>query len=66
MFNADLYKVTMANIVSQQPDFHILLGDDFSIDPLLDKGQGTQSNIEKIYKPTVNGYLFLVHRFQYF
>jgi len=50
MFNADLYKVTMANIVSQQPDFHILLGDDFSIDPLLDKGQGTQSNIEKIYK----------------
>jgi len=50
MFNADLYKVTMANIVSQQPDFHILLGDDFSIDPLLSKGQGTQENIEKIYK----------------
>lgn len=50
MFNAELYQVTMANIVSQQPDFHILLGDDFSIDPLLDKGQGTQANIEKIYK----------------
>jgi hypothetical protein len=50
MFNAELYQVTMANIVSQQPDFHILLGDDFSIDPLLDKGQGTQANIEKIYR----------------
>ena len=50
MFNAELYQVTMANIASQQPDFHILLGDDFSIDPILAKGQGTQENIEKIYK----------------
>jgi hypothetical protein len=49
MFNADLYAVTLGNIAAQQPDFHILLGDDFSIDPLLDKGQGTQENIEKIY-----------------
>jgi hypothetical protein len=50
MFNADLYKVTMANIAAQQPDFHILLGDDFSIDPLIDKGQANQANVEKIYK----------------
>jgi hypothetical protein len=49
MFNADLYSVTMANILSQQPDFHILLGDDFSIDPLIDKGQANQANVEKIY-----------------
>lgn len=49
MFNADLYAVTMANILSQQPDFHILLGDDFSIDPLIDKGQANQANVEKIY-----------------
>ena len=39
----------MANILSQQPDFHILLGDDFSIDPLIDKGQANQANVEKIY-----------------
>lgn len=50
MFNSDLYKVTMANIALQQPDFHILMGDDFSIDPLISKGQANQSNVEKIYK----------------
>lgn len=49
MFNAELYEITMANVLSQQPDFHILLGDDFSIDPLIDKGQANQSNVEKIY-----------------
>lgn len=49
MFNAELYAVTMSNIFSQQPDFHILLGDDFSIDPLIDKGQANQTNVEKIY-----------------
>lgn len=50
MFNADLYNVTMENIAKQQPDFHILLGDDFSIDPLIDKGQANQTNVEKIYQ----------------
>ena len=50
MFNAELYSVTMANVLAQQPDFHILLGDDFSIDPLIDKGQANQANVEKIYR----------------
>ena len=50
MFNSDLYYVTMANIASQQPDFHILLGDDFSIDPIISKGQADQENVEKIYR----------------
>ena len=49
MFNAELYAVTLANIASQQPDFHILMGDDFSIDPLISKGQANQANVEKIY-----------------
>lgn len=49
MFNSDLYYVTMANIAAQQPDFHILLGDDFSIDPLIDRGAANQANVEKIY-----------------
>lgn len=49
MFNADLYKVCMKNIATQHPDFHILLGDDFSIDPLIGKNQATKANIEKIY-----------------
>jgi len=50
MFNSELYYVTMANIASQQPDFHILLGDDFSIDPLIDKGAANQANVEQIYR----------------
>jgi hypothetical protein len=50
MFRSDLYYVTMANIAAQLPDFHILMGDDFSIDPLIGKGQATQQNVEKIYK----------------
>ena len=49
MFNAELYGVTLANIASQQPDFHIMVGDDFSIDPLISKGQANQENVEKIY-----------------
>ncbi len=49
MFNAELYGVTLSNVLSQQPDFHILMGDDFSIDPLISKGQATQANVEKIY-----------------
>jgi phosphodiesterase/alkaline phosphatase D-like protein len=49
MFNVDLYSVTLANIASQQPDFHIMMGDDFSIDPIISKGQADQAGIEKIY-----------------
>ncbi len=50
MFNSELYTVTMNNISSQKPDFHILLGDDFSIDPLIGKGQATKENIETVYR----------------
>jgi len=50
MFNSELYYATMANVVGQQPDFHILMGDDFSIDPLISKGQANQANVEKIYR----------------
>ena len=49
MFNAELYGVTLSNIAKQQPDFHIMMGDDFSIDPLIGKGQANKSNVEKIY-----------------
>lgn len=49
MFNEDLYKVTLANILSHDPDFHIMMGDDFSIDPLIAKGQANRANVEKVY-----------------
>ena len=50
MFNAELYGVTLGNIAKQQPDFHIMMGDDFSIDPLIGKGQADKANVEKIYR----------------
>ena len=50
MFNSELYYVTMGNVAAQNNDFHIMLGDDFSIDPLIGKGQATKENVEKIYR----------------
>lgn len=54
MFNSDLYYVTMGNVAKQGNDFHIMMGDDFSIDPLIGKGQATQDNVEKIYRTQRN------------
>ena len=50
MFNSELYYVAMGNVAAQGNDFHILMGDDFSIDPLIGKGQATKENVEKIYR----------------
>ena len=49
MFNSELYEQTLANIASQNPDFHFLIGDDFSIDPLIQRGSANRENVEKIY-----------------
>ena len=54
MFNAELYTQTLSNISKQKPDFMVMLGDDFSIDPLIDKGQATKENVEKIYSTQRN------------
>ena len=34
MFNPDLYVQTLKAVAAEQPDFHVLLGDDFSVDTL--------------------------------
>ena len=49
MFGEELYAITLANILSQKPDFHIMLGDDFSIDPLISKGQANEANVNSVY-----------------
>jgi hypothetical protein len=59
MFNAELYGVTLSNIAIQKPDFHVLIGDDFSIDPLIDKGQANQSNVESVYRTHRNWLSFV-------
>jgi hypothetical protein len=49
MFNSALYDQTMSNVVKDQPDFYITLGDDFSIDPLIEKNQLSQATVDGIY-----------------
>jgi hypothetical protein len=50
MFNADLYAVNMRNAAARQPDFYIALGDDFSIERLLESNTLTQENVDQVYR----------------
>lgn len=50
MFNADLYKLNMRNVASTRPDFYFAMGDDFSIERLLEKNTLTQENVDAIYE----------------
>ena len=54
MFNAELYARTLGNISQQKPDFMVMLGDDFSIDPLIEKNLANQMNVEKVYSTQRN------------
>ncbi len=49
MFSSDLYRQTMQNVATDRPDFYISLGDDFSIDPLIDRGHLTAQSVDAIY-----------------
>jgi hypothetical protein len=49
MFNSALYDQTMANVAEDQPDFYITLGDDFSIDNLIEKDQLSQASVDAVY-----------------
>jgi hypothetical protein len=49
MFNAGLYALNMENVAAGRPDFYIGLGDDFSIESLVDKDQLTQANVDNVY-----------------
>jgi hypothetical protein len=49
MFNSALYEQTMENVAEDQPDFYITLGDDFSIDPLIEKDQLNQEAVDRVY-----------------
>lgn len=50
MFNADLYTRNMQNVATRRPDFYLALGDDFSIEGLLDRNQLTQANVDALYR----------------
>ncbi len=49
MFSSDLYLITMQNAVNLMPDNYFTLGDDFSIENLIDKKQQTQTAVDDIY-----------------
>ena len=49
MFNSALYDQTMDNVAEDHPDFYITLGDDFSIDNLIEKDQLSQASVDLVY-----------------
>jgi len=49
MFNPDLYALNMRNVAARQPDFYFGLGDDFSIERLLERNLLTQGNVNQVY-----------------
>jgi len=50
MFSADLYAVNMRNAAARQPDFYVALGDDFSIEKLLEQSSLTQEAVDQVYR----------------
>jgi len=49
MFHPDLYALNMLNAAARQPDFYIGLGDDFSIERLIEKGTLNQEAVDDVY-----------------
>lgn len=49
MFNSELYKRTLNAVTKANPDFYFMMGDDFSIDPLIDRDNATKANVEAVY-----------------
>jgi hypothetical protein len=49
MYDPDLYRLTLSNVRKDQPDFYLMMGDDFSVDPLISRGQLSQQNVDQLY-----------------
>jgi len=49
MFSPDLYVQTMRNVEKNQPDFYLTMGDDFSLDRLVNRGTLEQSSVDRVY-----------------
>jgi hypothetical protein len=49
MFDPELYAQTMRLIAAEHPDFHVTIGDDFSLDPIINAGTVNQAAIDAIY-----------------
>jgi hypothetical protein len=49
MYDPRLYRLTLANVRKDQPDFYVMMGDDFSVDPLINRGQLSQPSVDQLY-----------------
>jgi hypothetical protein len=49
LFSRDLYRQTLQNVAGDRLDFYITLGDDFSIDPLIDRDQVNAQSVNAVY-----------------
>jgi hypothetical protein len=49
MYDPALYVRALTNVAADQPDFHFLMGDDFSIERLIERGDRTQAAVDEIY-----------------
>lgn len=50
MYDPDLYRQTMRNLAADKPDFHLMMGDDFSLDRLVSAGTQSQAAVDEIYR----------------
>ena len=49
MYDAALYRANLANVAAAHPDFYVLLGDDFSIEPLIRTGRASADTVQAVY-----------------
>jgi len=49
MYHPDLYALTMRNVEQSRPDFYLTMGDDFSLDHLINRNMLTQDAVDRIY-----------------
>ncbi len=54
MFNAGLYRETLGQVAAGNPDFYIALGDDFSVDRLIERNQVNETSVARIYEDQRN------------
>lgn len=59
MYDPDLYIQTMNNVAKDAPDFYFMMGDDFSIERLIERGDKSQNAVNAIYAHQ-RGFLGLV------
>ncbi len=59
MFDPDLYVRALRNAAADEPDFYLTLGDDFSIERLIERKTLSQANVDAVYAHQ-RGYLGIV------